>query len=62
MKGLYAIKEAYSKQELLYDFQYNNISFKTNYSFLILSEARSLLHSPSLIEVFLKRSANYSAK
>ena len=48
MKSIYALRDAYTSQIVMYDFKYSQIEFKTNFNYLILSEMKSLINKDEL--------------
>ena len=54
MKSIYALRDAFTSQIVMYDFKYSQIEFKTNFNYLILSEVKSLIYKEELKEIFLK--------
>ena len=48
MKSIYALRDAYTSQVIMYDFKYSRIEFKTNFNYLILSEVKSLINKEEL--------------
>ena len=52
MKSIYALRDAYISQVVMYDFKYSQIEFKTNFNYLILSEVKSLINKDELKQVY----------